>query len=233
MRSGNTLRDRDLRRLAERECKLSVSPETELQMGMGFPVIGRALAHGLRPSLSCDVVSSSSGDMFAQMRLGLQVERARRNAEHHARGEMPPTLELGVRDALRWGIANGAHALGMEERIRSLTPGKQADIVVIGGRRLNLVPMADPVGCLVAQANAADVRDVLVAGRWVKRDGSLLRRSRPRDPLGQGDLRARARPGAGGGRRLAPPPAPPGFADMLNTAAAQNLARAWTMDPAA
>ena len=30
-------------------------------MGMGHPVIGRALARGMRPSLSCDVISSNSG----------------------------------------------------------------------------------------------------------------------------------------------------------------------------
>src|SRR5256714_7851919 len=57
----NTLDSRDLRRLAEHDCKVSSSPETELQMGMGHPVIGRALAHGMRPSLSCDVMSSNSG----------------------------------------------------------------------------------------------------------------------------------------------------------------------------
>ena len=43
---------RDLRRLADRGCKVSSSPETELQMGMGHPVIRRALERGMRPSLS-------------------------------------------------------------------------------------------------------------------------------------------------------------------------------------
>lgn len=149
----NTLGQRDLRRLAEHDCKVSSSPETELQMGMGHPIIRRALELGMRPSLSCDVMSSNSGDMFSQMRLGLQFERAIRNDTFHARGEMPDSLDLTVRDALRWGTANGAHAMGMEDRIGSIAPGKQADVIVIGGRRLNLVPMADPVGCLVAQAN--------------------------------------------------------------------------------
>src|SRR6202022_2179693 len=136
------------------------SPETEIQMGMGHPVIRRALEHDMRPSLSCDVASSNSGDMFAQMRIGLQFERCMRNDAFNARNEMPEQLDLGVRDALRWGTANGAHAMGMEKRIGSLTPGKQADVIVIGGRRLNIVPMADPVGCIVAQANPSNVRHV-------------------------------------------------------------------------
>ena len=86
-------------------------------MGMGHPVIGRALALGMRPSLSCDVMSSNSGDMFSQMRIGLQFERCMRNDAFNARNRLPDSLDLGVRDALRWGTANGAHAMGLEERI--------------------------------------------------------------------------------------------------------------------
>jgi cytosine/adenosine deaminase-related metal-dependent hydrolase len=84
---------------------------------MGHPVIGRALALGMRPSLSCDVMSSNSGDMFSQMRIGLQFERCMRNDAFNARNRLPDSLDLGVRDALRWGTANGAHAMGLEERI--------------------------------------------------------------------------------------------------------------------
>ena len=96
----NTLDDRDFRRLAENRCKVSSSPETEIQMGMGHPVIRRALEFGMRPSLSCDVISSNSGDMFSQMRLGLQFERCMRNDAFNARNEMPEPLELTVRDAI-------------------------------------------------------------------------------------------------------------------------------------
>ena len=129
----NTLDERTFRRLAENDCKVSSSPETEMQMGMGHPVIGRALELGMRPSLSCDVMSSNSGDMFSQMRLGLQFERCMRNDAFNSRNQMPGSLDLTVRDALGWGTANGAHAIGREHQLGSLTPGKQADVVVIGG----------------------------------------------------------------------------------------------------
>lgn len=225
----NTLDERDFRRLADNGCKVSSSPETELQMGMGHPVIGRALAHGMRPSLSCDVISSNSGDMFAQMRLGLQFERAMRNDLDNAAGRMPARLELTVRDALRWGTANGAHAIGIEDRIGSITVGKQADLIVVGGGRLNMTPLADPVGCLVAQANPSNVKHVLVAGRFVKREGELcnvdLARARG---LAQDAWENVSRRISDQGLQLLPP-APDGFADAINTVAATNLARAWTM----
>jgi cytosine/adenosine deaminase-related metal-dependent hydrolase len=228
----NTLDERNFQRLAENDCKLSCSPETELQMGMGHPVIRRALEHGMRPSLSCDVASSNSGDMFSQMRIGLQFERCMRNDAFHARNQMPDRLDLTVRDALRWGTANGAHAMGLEHRIGSLTPGKQADVIVIGGGGLNMAPMADPVGCLVAQANAANVQHVLVAGRFVKRDGKLTSQDVPRAiELAQASCERVLGAITSGGRALLPA-VPEGFADLINSVAAQNLARAWTIDVA-
>jgi cytosine/adenosine deaminase-related metal-dependent hydrolase len=229
----NTLDDRNFRRLAEHDCKVSSSPETEIQMGMGHPVIRRALEFGMRPSLSCDVMSSNSGDMFSQMRIGLQFERCMRNDAFNARNQMPEPLDLSVRDALGWGTVNGAHAMGLEHRIGSLTPGKQADVIVVGGRRLNMVPMADPVGCLIAQANPANVRHVLVAGRFVKRDGELVgvEVDHAIDLAQQSCERVLAAVTAGGQPLLAP--TPEGFADLINAMAAQNLARAWGIEVAA
>jgi 5-methylthioadenosine/S-adenosylhomocysteine deaminase len=228
----NTLDDRDFRRLAEHDCKVSSSPETEIQMGMGHPVIGRALEHGMRPSLSCDVMSSNSGDMFAQMRIGLAFERCMHNDTFNARNLMPDALVFTVRDALRWATANGAHAMGLEHRIGSLTPGKQADVIVIGGRRLNVTPMADPVGCLVAQANPSNVQHVLVAGRFVKRDGELVDvdLDRAAELAEAASARVLGAITASGEPLL--PPVPPGFDDTLNAVAAANLARAWSIDVA-
>jgi cytosine/adenosine deaminase-related metal-dependent hydrolase len=228
----NTLDERNFRRLAEHGCKVSSSPETEIQMGMGHPVIGRALEHGMRPSLSCDVVSSNSGDMFSQMRIALQFERGMRNDGFHARNQMPDSLDLTVRDALRWGTANGAHAMGLEQRIGSLAPGKQADVIVVGGRRLNVVPMADPVGCLVAQANPSNVRDVLVAGRLVKRDGELVGQDVDRAIELARSASERVLSAITDGGQPLLPPVPEGFADLINTMAAGHLARAWTIDVA-
>ena len=227
----NTLDERNFDRLAEADCKISASPETELQMGMGHPVISRALSRGMRPSLSCDVISSNSGDMFAQMRLGLQFERAMANDVHIGRNAMVETLGLGTRDALRWGTANGAHAMGMEDRIGSITPGKQADLVVIGGGRLNMIPVADPVGAVVQQANASNVDHVLVAGSFVKRDGDLVGvdLDHARRLAEESSQRVLAAATADGGPLLPPPD--PSFDDAINAMASANLARAWSIAP--
>ena len=158
------------------DAKISTSPETEIQMGMGHPPIRRALDLGLTLSLSCDVMSGNSGDMFAQMRLGLQFARCMDNDRLNADRDDPRALTYAVRDALGWATVNGARALGMEDRIGSLTPGKQADVIVVGprGDRLNMLAPANPVGAVVTQANPSNVQTVLVAGRAVKRAGRLV-----------------------------------------------------------
>ena len=226
----NAMSPRDLRRLADHDCKVSSSPETEMQMGMGPPIVGRAVAAGMRPSLSCDTISCNSGDMFGQMRLALQVERCRHSAGYHESHEMPPKLTFGVRDALRWATVNGAHALGMERRFGTLSPGKQADIVVIGGRRLNVTPMADPVGCLVGQASAANVEHVLVAGRFVKRNGQLQTADVDRAISLAHGSRDRVLEGINLATGVISDDA---ILEYINVAATRNLARAWALQPGA
>ena len=172
----NACTERDWKLLERSDAKISVTPETEMQMGMGHPPIRRAIEAGLVLSLSCDVASSNSGDMLTQMRLGLQDARALANDRSHARRTDPTQLAFTTRDALTWATVNGAKALGMDARIGSLAPSKAADVIVVGpgGERPNMLGRADPVGALVQQANPSNVRTVLVAGRPVKLDGRLL-----------------------------------------------------------
>jgi cytosine/adenosine deaminase-related metal-dependent hydrolase len=172
----NTCTDEEWELLRRSDAKISTSPETEVQMGMGHPPIRRALDLGLTLSLSCDVMSGNSGDMFSQMRMGLQFARCMDNDTVNARRDDPSELSYTVRDALGWATANGARAIGMDDPIGSLTPGKQADVIVVGpgNDRLNMIAPANPVGAVVTQANASNVQTVLVAGRVVKRDGTLV-----------------------------------------------------------
>ncbi len=162
--------------LRRSDAKISTSPETEIAMGMGRPAIRRALDLGLVASLSCDVVSMNSGDMFTQMRMALQFERCMDNASLNYGGGNPSELRLRARDALEWATINGGRALGMDDRIGSLTPGKHADIIVIGegSGRLNMIAPADRVGAVVTQANPANVETVIIDGVVRKRDGVLV-----------------------------------------------------------
>lgn len=144
-------------------------------MGMGWPVYRQCRENGLRPTLSCDVISLNSGDLLSQMRLALASARFADNAPYNQRGEMPAKLTITSRDAFEWATMNGAAACGLEDKVGSLTPGKQADIVVIGNAdSFTGQPAINPLGSAIFQATPNDVWHVYVAGRAVKRDGRLV-----------------------------------------------------------
>ena len=69
---------------------------------------------------------------------------------------------------------NNAKAMLLEKKIGSLTPGKQADLIMIGLDGLQILSSQDPVQSVVSYAQAADVEMVMIAGRIVKEKGKLL-----------------------------------------------------------
>ena len=168
---GSTLTDTELSWMADHGAAISVTPETELQMGMGNPVAVRAAEAGVRTSIGIDIVSNYSGDMQGQMRLLLQAQRGIENARHAG---PPREIRFKAKDVLEMSTMGGARALGWESRIGSLTPGKQADIVLTRCDDINMVPCIDPVGALVLNANPSNVDSVYVAGRQVKGGGELM-----------------------------------------------------------
>ncbi|KAF4929649.1 5-methylthioadenosine/S-adenosylhomocysteine deaminase [Colletotrichum viniferum] len=127
--------------------KIALATETDIQMGMGFPPLRMALAHGLKPSLSIDTSSASAPDLLSQMRLQLQLQRSLDHHAAHLEHRVSMMMDFGVRDALIWGTRNGAEAVGLGDQIGTLTPGERADIVVITSKRA-LSGSAFPLGTL-------------------------------------------------------------------------------------
>ncbi len=172
---GNNLSAAQLYALTQRGASITVTPEVELQMGFGPCLTGRLRELGAPVSIGSDVEASLGGDMFTTMRMALQAQRAVDNDEAlHSTGRPPETISIGCREALAWATINGAKMARLEKRIGSLTPGKEADIVLLRANDLNLLPVVDPVRSIVLHANGGNVDTVLVAGRIVKRGGRLL-----------------------------------------------------------
>ncbi|MEK4435974.1 amidohydrolase family protein [Paenibacillus sp. FSL K6-2862] len=171
---GNTMGMDEFKMLADTGASLSVTPEVEMMMGHGYPATGYFLEHGGTPTLGVDVVTSTGGDMFSQMKFALQAERSRTNELLLAQGEMPGELSLQSSQVLRFATSAGAQALGLERKTGSVTPGKEADLIMIRTTDLNLFPVHDPIGAVVQFANPSNVDTVFVAGKLVKQNGKLL-----------------------------------------------------------
>lgn len=172
---GNDMSHQDIRGIADQGGRFTVTAEIELQMGYGDPLTGILHALGSPVSIGSDVEPAARGDMFSAMRVTLQHERNRRTMEILGQnGSRPEAMPLSCRQALEWATINGAKMLGLDRRIGSLTPGKQADILLLRAGDLNMFPVHDPVASVVMQAGVGNVDTVLVAGRAVKRNGKLL-----------------------------------------------------------
>ncbi|WP_433578380.1 amidohydrolase family protein [Nocardia brasiliensis] len=163
---ANGISDQELRMLADAGSTISISPDVELKMGFGAPMTGRALAAGLRPTLSIDVVPSVGGDMFSVMRAAFAAQRGIDGG-------------LRARDLVQFTTIDAAVSCGLAARAGSLTPGKNADIILLRTDDLTVFPVTDPVGTLVSAGHPGLIDTVLVAGRIVKRDGKLLESELP------------------------------------------------------
>ena len=197
----NTLADDELVLIAESGGTASVAADVEMQMGHGFPATGRLLDVGIRPSLSIDVCSSTGGSMFSLMRTALGMQRALDNKAADeaglALGGEPP--RVSCRDMIEFATIEGARACGLEDKIGSLTPGKQADVVVIRADTVGMFPVNNPVGSLVYNAHIGLVDTVVVAGRIIKSGGVLLGRPGAAGAAARGaDARVPARRGPQG-----------------------------------
>ena len=171
---GQTLTDAQLKMMLDLGVTFSLTPETEMLQGHGFAITGRLRKLGAQPSLGVDLESGISGDLFTVARVALASQRAFDNAESRAAtGKLPETSTVRCREALGWITTEGARMLKMEDRIGSLTPGKQADVVLVRANDLNMWPVHDPVASVVMQAGIGNIDTVLVAGRVRKRHGRL------------------------------------------------------------
>lgn len=172
---GHALSDAQLQRFCDLGMSFSAAAENEMTQGHGHPITGRLRALGKAPSLGVDLESVLSGDMLTQARVALGMQRSLDNAAYReAHGSIPPTSTIRTREALSWVTVEGARMLGQLDRIGTLAPGKQADLVLIRADDLNMQPVHDPVSTVVMQTTLANIDSVMVAGRWKKRHGRLL-----------------------------------------------------------
>lgn len=173
---GNVLDDDRLDRLVGAGVTFSATPEVELQMGFGEPLTNRVLARGGVLSIGSDIESAMAGEMLSVTRFALQAARHDLTRATRAEtGKPPEVVGPSTRDAIGWATSGGARMLGLDDRIGSLSPGKQADIVLIDARGINLRPVMDPAASVLFHAGPRDVDSVFVAGKAVKRGGRLLR----------------------------------------------------------
>lgn len=167
----------ELRMLADTGTTISLAPYVESIMGHGVPPLGAFMKLGVVPSLSIDTVTTAPGDMFTQMHAAFAMARL----QELPSGETEPFVPtITHRDILRMATIEGARACGLEARTGSLTPGKDADLILVRTDGIGSIGISDPEAFVVSYAERSDVDTVLVRGELRKRSGQLVGVDLPR-----------------------------------------------------
>ncbi len=152
--------EREQALLAERDVKVMHCPGSNLKLGSGIAPVTEMRARGICVSLGADGAACNNRlDMFDEIRLAAMLQAVR-----HAPGA------LTARDAIWMATREGARALGLEEEIGSIEPGKRADLIVVERDRPHLAPDRDPWSTLVYAARGTDVRLTMVDGHVLVSD---------------------------------------------------------------
>src|SRR5207302_10360620 len=137
------------------------------------------------PSLSSDVETNMTACFFTQMRSAMTMQRMIVNQQILEQGNFvypnqwpTPTPDkpplLNVRDVLRYATINGAKHLRLDSKTGSLTPGKEADIIILDAEAMNVAPLNNVPGAVVSLMERTNVETVIVAGKVRKWKGKLL-----------------------------------------------------------
>lgn len=156
--------------------RVNVCPRSDAHYGIedGMFALQSALRHGISPGLSVDNETSYSGDMFMEMRVAFYLQRVMGMHQQHCCGSAHTVNTLHTQQLLKAATVDGAACAGLQESIGSLTPGKQADLVLINAGDLNLYPSGNAFGTVVHAAERSNIHTVMIAGRIVKQDGNVL-----------------------------------------------------------
>ncbi|MHB1332492.1 MAG: TRZ/ATZ family hydrolase [Sulfuriferula sp.] len=150
--------------LAEHGCHLAHCPASNLKLASGFAPVVALAGHGVNIGIGTDGAASNNKlDMFDEMRLTALLAKA-------VSGD---AAAIPAHTALQMATLNGAYALGLDDRIGSLTPGKLADIVAVDLSGIENQPCFDPVSTLVYAAGREQVSHVWVNGE-LRLDNRLL-----------------------------------------------------------
>jgi 5-methylthioadenosine/S-adenosylhomocysteine deaminase len=155
----------DIVRLVDNGCAVAHCPVANARLGHGMAPLDELREAGVRVGLGTDSVGSNNRlDLLEEARIASLLQRARL-ASHDS---------LSAADLLRMVTIDGARALGMDSRIGTLEPGKDADLCAVSLAGAHVRPVHDPVAALFHAARGTDVVLAAVRGRVLYRDGRVL-----------------------------------------------------------
>ena len=164
--------------IREYGAKINVCPRSDSQFtyggtGAAMHALQESLDRGIRPGISNDNPAAYGIDMFAEMRLLYFTQRSQAQIARSNRAPSPPAA-VTARDLLEFATIRGAECCALESRCGTLTPGKEADVVILRNNATRMESVNNAIGAVVQSGNIGSVDTVFVAGQLRKWRGVLV-----------------------------------------------------------
>lgn len=152
---------KDIEILAAKQVGVAHNPESNMKLASGIAPIQQMLNAGITVALGTDGASSNNNlDMLQEMRTASFLQKV----------HLMDSTVIPAWQALQMATTNGARALGLGNKIGQLKPGYKADMIIMGMKQPNMLPVYDPISNIVYSAQAADVETVIVDGNILMED---------------------------------------------------------------
>jgi 5-methylthioadenosine/S-adenosylhomocysteine deaminase len=157
-----TAGEEEIELLARHDVAVAHCPRSNAILGCGIAPLRALLDAGIRVGLGTDSPASTpSFDMFEELRTAVYAARAR---------EARPDV-LGGAEALELATLGSARALGLDDEIGSLAPGKRADLAVLSLAGSPYLPWEDPATAVVFGGSPERVLLTMTDGQTRYRKG--------------------------------------------------------------
>jgi cytosine/adenosine deaminase-related metal-dependent hydrolase len=163
------------KRLADAGASITINPRSDALFGFDDESFAyqQAIDHGLTPALGIDLDTAFGSDLFGEMHALFGQQRSAMRYRRF-RGEENVPAPISAEAVLQAATVNGARAAGLENEIGTLTPGKQADVIMVRADGVAVFPVTNAIGTIVQAVERSDIDTVMVGGEIRKRAGKLV-----------------------------------------------------------
>jgi len=163
---GVWLDDADIATLKLHNTGVAHCPSSNMKLSSGAAPVVKLRAAGVNVGLGPDGPAGSNNDfnMFEEMDLAAKLQKLM---------TMDPQA-LPTRAVMDMATIDGAKVLGLDKITGSLEAGKRADLIEISLEEPNAIPLYNIESQIVYALKGEDVRDVMINGKWVVRNRTVL-----------------------------------------------------------
>lgn len=162
---GVWLNEDDMEIFAKSGTSISHNPSSNSKLGSGIAPVTKMLSKGVNVTIGTDGGPSNDDyDIIREMKLALLLQKVN-NLDPQA---------ISVLDMIKMATINGAWSMGIEQLTGSIEKGKRADIAIFNLRAPHLVPSVVPISNLIYSGTGMDCTDLMVDGKFLKKDGKVV-----------------------------------------------------------